>query len=269
MRAVDRWRVPPGAHVHLDRRDPASTAGAPGDRARTEAATAPLHEELLSLQDRLWAESSRSLLVVLQGLDASGKDGTIRHVFRGVNPQGTNVASFKQPTAEDQAHDFLWRVHRRTPAAGEITIFNRSHYEDVLVVRVHDLVPETQWRARYDLINAFEQVLAHGGTTTLKFFLHVSYDEQGRRLQERLTQPDKRWKARAADFVERHHWDAYHEAYAEALQKTSTDTAPWYVIPSDHKWFRNWAVSQVLLATLEKIDPQYPDPPADLPDGDP
>ncbi|HUY23116.1 MAG TPA: PPK2 family polyphosphate kinase [Acidimicrobiales bacterium] len=268
MRAVDQWRVRPGETVRLDRRDPASVAGAPGDKTATEQATLPLHEELFGIQDRLWAESTHSVLVVLQGLDASGKDGTIKHVFRGVNPQGTNVASFKQPTPEEQAHDFLWRVHRRTPAAGEIAIFNRSHYEDVLVVRVHGLAPEKVWRARYDEINAFERLLARGGTTTVKFFLHVSFEEQGRRLRDRLERPDKRWKARAADFLERGHWDAYQRAYTEAIEKTSTDVAPWYVIPADHKWYRNWAVSQVLLATLEEMAPRYPDPaPPDLPDG--
>ena len=251
----------PGDAVRLGDHDPASTAGAPGDRVATEAAVVPLHDELFSLQDRLWAEARRSLLVVLQGLDASGKDGTIAHVFRGVNPQGTRVSSFKEPTPEEQAHDFLWRVHRCTPAAGEIGVFNRSHYEDVVVVRVHGTVPEKQWRARYDQINAFEDLLAGGGTTTVKCFLHVSFEEQGRRLRRRLEDPQRRWKARAGDFVERRRWDAYQEAYAEALQRTSTDVAPWYVIPADHKWYRNWAISQVLIEALEKMDPRYPDPP--------
>jgi len=268
VRDVDRWRVHPGAQVQLNRRDPASTAGAPGDHARTEQATLPLHTELFALQDRLWAEARRSLLVVLQGLDASGKDGTVKHVFQGVNPQGTTVTSFKEPTPEEKAHDFLWRVHKRTPPAGVIAVFNRSHYEDVLVVRVHDLVPESVWRARYDHINAFEQNLADAGTTIVKFFLHVSFEEQGRRLQSRLDQPDKRWKARASDFAERKHWDAYRSAYHDVLERTSTDVAPWFVIPADHKWYRNWVVSQVLLHTLETMDPRYPDPPPlDLPDG--
>jgi PPK2 family polyphosphate:nucleotide phosphotransferase len=267
-RDVAMWRVRPGAKVRLHARDPASTAGAPGDRAATEQALLPLHDELFALQDRLWAESTRSLLVVLQGLDASGKDGTIRHVFRGVNPQGTTVSSFKQPTREEQAHDFLWRVHRRTPGAGEIGVFNRSHYEDVLVVRVHGLVPEPVWRARYDRINAFEQLLAHGGTTVIKCFLHVSFEEQGRRLRARLDDPRKRWKASPADFAERALWDDYQRAYTDALERTSTDTAPWYVVPADHKWYRNWAVSQVLLHTLESMDPRYPDvAPLELPDG--
>lgn len=258
----------PGDKVALAERDPASTQGAPGDRTLTEQATVPLHDELALLQDRLWAESTRSLLVVLQGLDASGKDGTIKHVFRGVNPQATTVASFKQPTPQEQGHDFLWRVHSRVPGAGEIGVFNRSHYEDVLVVRVHGLVPEKLWRGRYDLINEFERNLADGGTTIVKFFLHVSFEEQGRRLLRRLEEPDKRWKARAADYEERRLWDSYAAAYTDVLERTSTTAAPWFVIPSDHKWYRNWAVSQVLLHTLEKMDPRYPDPPAlDLPDG--
>jgi PPK2 family polyphosphate:nucleotide phosphotransferase len=258
----------PGDKARLDTRDPASVAGAPGDRSATEEAVVPLHEALAELQDRLWAESRRALLVVLQGLDASGKDGTVRHVFRGVNPQGTTVASFKEPTPQEQAHDFLWRVHGRVPAAGEIGIFNRSHYEDVLIVRVHGLVPAKVWRGRYDEINAFERTLAQAGTTVVKFYLHVSYEEQGRRLRRRLEQPDKRWKARASDFSERKLWDSYREAYTDALERTSTELAPWYVIPADHKWYRNWAVSQVLLHALEKMDPQYPEPPAlEIPDG--
>jgi PPK2 family polyphosphate:nucleotide phosphotransferase len=259
-RDIDRWRVPPGQKVQLPEGGAASTEGAPGDRLQTEAATLPLHDELAALQDRLWAESKRSLLVVLQGLDASGKDGTVKHVFRGVNPQGTTVASFKEPTALEQAHDFLWRIHRRVPAAGEIGVFNRSHYEDVLVPRVHHLVSESVWRARYGLINAFEQTLAGGGTTTVKFFLHVSFDEQGQRLRSRLDEPDKRWKARADDFVERRFWDSYQAAYLDVLEQTSTAVAPWFVIPADHKWYRNWAVSQVLLDSLEQMDPRYPDP---------
>jgi PPK2 family polyphosphate:nucleotide phosphotransferase len=267
VRDIDRWRLRPGEKVRFERRDPASSEGAPGDRPVTERATLTLLDELSDLQDRLWAESERSLLVVLQGLDASGKDGTVKHVFRGVNPQATTVASFKEPTSQEQEHDFLWRVHKRAPAAGEIAVFNRSHYEDVLVVRVHGLVPEKVWRARYDEINAFEQTLAHAGTTTVKLFLHISFEEQGRRLKSRLERPEKRWKARASDFTERKFWDSYQQAYADALEQTSTDSAPWFVIPADHKWYRNWAVSQVLLHTLEKMDPHYPDPPPlELPD---
>ncbi|MHB8592875.1 MAG: PPK2 family polyphosphate kinase [Acidimicrobiales bacterium] len=254
--------MPPGDGADLDRRDPASTDGAPGDRQATEAALDVQTNRLTTLQDRLWAEGRRSVLVVLQGMDASGKDGTIKHVFRGLNPQGTRVASFKEPTSEELGHDFLFRVHKRVPAAGEIGIFNRSHYEDVLVVRVHRLVEEPVWRSRYELINAFERLLAHGGTTVVKFFLHVSADEQGRRLVERLERPDKRWKTRSSDFSERARWDAYDQAYGEAIAHTSTDISPWHVVPADHKWYRNWVVSEVLLGTLEAMDPQYPAPPA-------
>jgi PPK2 family polyphosphate:nucleotide phosphotransferase len=267
VRDVDRWRLAPGERPHLARRDPASTEGAPGDRHVTAQAILPLHDELFALQDRLWAESRRAVLVVLQGLDASGKDGAVKHVFRGVNPQGTTVASFKAPTREELAHDFLWRVHKRVPGAGEIGVFNRSHYEDVLTVRVHQLVPEAVWRARYGLINAFEETLANGGTTVVKFFLHVSFEEQGKRLRRRLEDPTKRWKAQVSDFEDRKLWDAFQTAYADMLEKTSTDTAPWFVVPADHKWYRNWVVSQVLLHALEEMDPRYPDlAPLDLPD---
>ena len=237
----------------------------PGDKALTVATLLAFHERLAGLQDRLWAAHDRSLLVVLQALDGGGKDGTIRHVFRGVNPQGTRVASFKAPVGEETEHDFLWRVHRAAPKAGEIGIFNRSHYEDVLAVRVLGLVPEKVWKARYDLINGFERTLDHGGTTLVKIYLHISKEEQRRRLQARLDDPTKRWKFRAADLEARRHWDEYMQAYEEALEKTSTEIAPWYVIPADHKWYRNWVVSRILVKTLERMDPQYPQPMEDLP----
>jgi PPK2 family polyphosphate:nucleotide phosphotransferase len=255
-----RWRVKPGRRVDLADHDPGSTDGAPGGRPETEAAIPALLAELTDLQDRLWAEASRSLLVVLQAMDAGGKDGTIKHVFRGVNPQGTRVTSFKEPTSVELAHDFLWRVHRATPRGGEIGIFNRSHYEDVLITRVHGLVPEATWKARYELIKSFEALLAHGGTTVIKLFLHISKDEQGERFDARMKEPDKRWKFRPADLAERERWDAYQAAYADALGATSTDAAPWYVIPANHKWYRNWAVSRVLIDTLRGIDPHYPRP---------
>jgi PPK2 family polyphosphate:nucleotide phosphotransferase len=258
---TDSWRFPPGKKIALDSFDTGSTDGAPGDRKTTEAALPDLQARLRELQGRLWAEGRRSLLVVLQGLDAAGKDGTIKHVFSGINPQGARVASFKEPTPEEMSHDFLWRIHRQVPRAGEIGIFNRSHYEDVLVARVDHLVAPDVWRDRYGHINDFERLLVHGGTTILKFFLHISYKEQGKRLQDRMDRPDKRWKLNRTDFTERGHWDSYVTAYAEALTVTSTQQAPWYVIPSDHKWFRNWAVSKVLVETLETMDPQYPTPP--------
>ncbi|HXQ59349.1 MAG TPA: polyphosphate kinase 2 family protein [Acidimicrobiales bacterium] len=258
---AEPFRVHPGHPTDPGAFDPGSTAGAPGDREVTEAAVADLQQHLRDLQDRLWAEARRSVLVVLQGLDAAGKDGTIRHVFTGVNPQGVRVSSFKEPTAQELSHDFLWRIHRDVPRAGEIGIFNRSHYEDVLVARVDTLVADKVWRARFAHINAFESLLTDSGTTLVKFFLHISRDEQGRRLQERLDRPDKRWKLNRTDFVERTHWDAYQAAYADVLSLTSTESAPWYVIPSDHKWFRNWAVSKILVDVLHAMDPRYPDPP--------
>ena len=258
--ASDRWKLKPNRRVDLSELDPGSTAGAPGKRAETEAALPELQAELARLQDRLWAEADRSLLVVLQAMDAGGKDGTIKQVFRGVNPQGTRVNSFKEPTHLELAHDFLWRVHRATPRAGEIGIFNRSHYEDVLITRVHGLVAEPVWRARYGLINSFEAILAHGGTTVIKLFLHISKDEQRKRFESRLNEPTKRWKFAPSDLSERERWDDYQIAYQDALSETATAEAPWYVIPADHKWYRNWAVSCVLVDTLRRIDPHYPEP---------
>jgi PPK2 family polyphosphate:nucleotide phosphotransferase len=256
----DRWKVEPDRRVDLENLATDSVDGAPGDRSETEAALPTLQLQLANLQDRLWAESRRSLLVVLQAMDAGGKDGTIKHVFRGVNPQGCRVQSFKEPTHLELAHDFLWRVHRAAPRAGEIGIFNRSHYEDVLITRVHGIVPEKVWRQRYELINSFEELLAHGGTTVIKLFLHISKGEQRKRFDSRLHEPRKRWKFQPSDLTERERWDAYQEAYADALTATSTSSAPWYVIPADRKWYRNWAVSRVLIDALERIDPHYPEP---------
>jgi PPK2 family polyphosphate:nucleotide phosphotransferase len=261
----ERWRIPPGTAVRLDKIDPASTAGAPGGKEKTMSALPALLAEMAALQDRLAAEQRRSLLVVLQGPDAAGKDGTVRHVFRGVNPQGTKVYSFKPPVGRELLHDFLWRVHRVAPGAGEIGIFNRSHYEDVLAVRVRKLAPPSVWRPRFELINGFESTLANGNTTILKFYLHISKEEQRRRLEERLRNPDKRWKFRAEDLLDRAHWDEYRRAYNEVLSKTSTSLAPWYVIPADNKWYRNWAVSRVLVSTLRRLDPHYPQPLETLP----
>lgn len=253
-----RWRVAPGAALDLGERDADAKDGAPGDKEATTEALAPMVASLGELQTRLWAEGSRSLLVVLQAMDAGGKDGTIRKVFTGVNPQGVRVTSFKAPTADELARDFLWRVHARVPAHGEIGVFNRSHYEDVLIVRVDELVPESVWRPRYDHIRAFEENLAAGGTTVVKLFLHISPEEQAERLQARLDDPTKRWKFEAADLAVRERWDDYQAAYAEAIAATSTDAAPWYVIPANRKWYRNWAVLNVLLATLGGMDPQFP-----------
>lgn len=257
-RNARRWRVAPGSKLRLADIDTRSKAGAPGNKGTTTRVVDGLVAQLGEWQTRLWAESSRSVLMVLQAMDAGGKDGTIRKVFTGVNPQGVHVASFKAPTAEELAHDFLWRVHRKVPIHGEMGVFNRSHYEDVLVVRVDELVPKEVWKARYQQIRDFEAILAASGTTVVKFFLHISKEEQAVRLQERLDDPSKHWKFAAADLDVRKEWDAYQAAYQQAIRETSTHHAPWYVIPADRKWYRNWAILQVLLATMEQIDPQFP-----------
>jgi PPK2 family polyphosphate:nucleotide phosphotransferase len=217
-------------------------------------------ERLGKLHNRLYAEATRSVLLVLQGMDASGKDGTIRTVFTGVNPQGCRVHSFKEPTATDVAHDYLWRIHNACPARGEIVIFNRSHYEDVVAVRVRKLVPEHLWRRRYEHIRSFEKELKDEGTTVVKVFLHLSRDEQRKRLQERLDDPEKRWKFRAGDLDDRALWTDFAAAYEEALHMTSTDAAPWYVVPADHNWSRNLAVAEILVAALERLDPRLAEP---------
>jgi PPK2 family polyphosphate:nucleotide phosphotransferase len=203
-------------------------------------------------------------LVVLQAMDTGGKDGVIRHVFDGVNPQGVRVASFKVPTQEERDHDYLWRVHEKVPGAGEIVIFNRSHYEDVLVVRVHDLVPEKVWRKRYDHINHFERMLVDEGTTIVKFFLHIDLEEQKQRLQARLDEPNKRWKFSRGDLKERKLWPKYTRAYEEVLSRTSTEWAPWYIVPANRKWYRNLVIANVLLRTLDGMDMHYPDPDENL-----
>ncbi len=253
------WKVTPGSTVPLSDLPTHTKEGAPGDKSVTEDALKDLVEQISSYQERLWAEQGQSLLVVLQAMDTAGKDGTIRAVFSGVNPQGVHVTSFKSPTSHELAHDFLWRIHQATPAKGEIGVFNRSHYEDVLVVRVQDLVPEGVWRPRYEMINHFEKQLVQSSTTVIKFFLHMSKDEQAKRLQARLDDPSKRWKFNSGDLTERALWDDYQRAYQEAIEKTSTDAAPWYVIPADRKWYRNWAVGNVIAETLERMDPQYPE----------
>jgi PPK2 family polyphosphate:nucleotide phosphotransferase len=255
---ASRWQVEPGSKVDLGDIDTRSTAGAPGDKEETGEAVEGMLDELAGLQERLYAEGQRSLLVVLQAIDAGGKDGTIKHVFRGLNPAGCRVVSFKVPLEEERSHDFLWRVHAKVPAKGEVVVFNRSHYEDVLVVRVHDLVPEKVWRPRYDRINEFEANLVAAGTRIVKLYLHISKDEQAERFQDRLDDPTKRWKFRTADLEERKRWDDYVGAFEEAISRTSTVDAPWYVVPADRKWYRNWAVSRILVETLKDMDPQYP-----------
>lgn len=223
-----------------------------------------LREELVELQRRLYAEGRRSVLVVLQAMDAGGKDGTIRRVFQGVNPQGVRVTSFKVPSSLELRHDFLWRIHQAAPPAGMIGVFNRSHYEDVLVVRVENLVPRDVWKPRFEHINAFERLLTDSGTTILKFFLHISKDEQRERLEARLKEPEKHWKFSPLDAEKRRHWDGYMEAYEDVLNRCTTEHAPWYVIPADQKWYRNLAIARVLVDTLKDLDPQYPPPIEDL-----
>jgi PPK2 family polyphosphate:nucleotide phosphotransferase len=258
----DALRVRPGIPVDLASVDPRATHG--HERAVAEAETAELLTRLSELQDRFWAEARRSVLVVLQGIDAAGKDGTIRKVMEAFNPQGCVVSSFKVPTPEELARDFLWRVHRRVPGKGEIGIFNRSHYEDVLVVRVRSLAPREVWSARYDQIRDFERLLTETGTTVLKFFLYIDRDEQRDRLQARYDDPTKRWKFSMGDLEDRKLWDDYIAAYEDALSKTSTDDAPWYVIPANRKWFRNLAVASILADTIADLGPAYP-PAPDLP----
>jgi PPK2 family polyphosphate:nucleotide phosphotransferase len=258
-----KFVVEPGAKVHLADTDPAYT-GKHANEAEAQAEIAQDRERLRKLQYRLYAEHERSVLIVLQALDAGGKDGTVRHVFGAFNPQGATVHAFKVPTAEEAAHDFLWRVHAAAPARGHVAIFNRSHYEDVLVARVHALVPEDTWRKRYDRINEFEKNLHQAGTRILKFFLHISPQEQLRRFKARLDDPEKWWKLDERDYEERARWDDYRKAYEDVLERCSTKRAPWYVIPADHKWFRNLAVARIVADTLDEMDVQLPKPAADI-----
>ena len=243
--------------------DPRHRLDPDGERLRRSVARR-LHEEnlvkLKELQYTMHAEEKRSLLVVFQGIDAAGKDGAIRRTFGPLNPQGVRVASFKVPSARERGHDFLWRVHKRTPQRGYIKIFNRSHYEDVLVVRVHDLVPEPVWQNRYEHINNFEALLHDNDTIILKFLLVISKEEQRARLQERLDNPERTWKFSSADIRERGFWDKYQEAFEAAVKKTSTENAPWYAIPADRKWFRNYAISTIVRQTLEGQNMEFPAP---------
>jgi len=255
--------VKPGKRVHLRDRDPDDTAGWDKDKA-TEKVLEKNLARLDDLEYRLAAEHRRALLIVLQGMDTSGKDGTIRHVMSGVNPQGCRVTSFKVPAGEEVQHDYLWRIHRNVPRFGEIGIFNRSQYEDVLVARVHSLVPKPVWSRRYEQINAFEKMLYESGTTILKFYLHISRDEQKKRLEARIDDPSKNWKISEADFAERNLWPDYQKAYEDAIRNCSTEWAPWFVIPANKKWFRNVAVSGILVETLERMNPKFPKPSIDL-----
>jgi PPK2 family polyphosphate:nucleotide phosphotransferase len=248
----------------LEAFDTADTAGV--ERADAERELASLTAQIAELQARLYAEESRGVLVVLQGIDAAGKDSSVKHVFSAANPQGVRVYSFKEPTDEEAAHDFLWRYHQQAPARGMIHVFNRSHYEDVLVVRVKGLVEASRWRSRYDSINDFERILAREGVVIVKCFLHISKDAQLERFRERLERPDKHYKFSANDVRERRNWDAYQEAYRDAVTLTSTEWAPWYVVPADHKWFRNLVVARIVCATLASMDPRWPEADPELED---
>lgn len=257
---LDRLRVASGKKVHLDQWDPADTSTYKGDKSDAQKALDDLALDLAKYQERLYAEHKHAVLIVLQGMDTSGKDGTVKHVFDGVNPEGVKVANFKVPTPLELEHDFLWRVHQKTPGKGEMVIFNRSHYEDVLVVRVHHLVSDKIWRQRYAEINSFEHMLVDEGTTILKFFLNISQQEQKQRLLDRLKEPDKHWKFNPGDLSERDLWGDYMQAYQDALEATSTDWAPWYIVPANRKWFRDLVVASLLVKTLKDLDPTPTDP---------
>jgi PPK2 family polyphosphate:nucleotide phosphotransferase len=257
------FRIKPDSKVRLDHHDPAYKGGhGSAETARQE--TEHFREKLAHQQALLYAQRKHSVLVVLQAMDAGGKDGTVNHVFSALNPQGTTVVGFKQPTPIELAHDFLWRVHSHTPGRGEVAIFNRSHYEDVLVTRVHKLIDKATWTARYKRIREFETGLTDNGTTILKFYLHISKEEQLARFAERLEDPKRNWKISESDYIERELWDDYVGAVEDAISATSTREAPWYIIPSNHKWFRNLAVSQIMADAMEALGMAFPKPSVDL-----
>ncbi|MEO8905324.1 MAG: polyphosphate kinase 2 family protein [Polyangiaceae bacterium] len=265
MNYLERFRIPAGSAVKLEDFDPKFS-----DEHESKRSSRPKLEELQlqmdDLQFRLYAENKRSLLICLQALDAGGKDGVVRHVIGSMNPQGCRVVGFKQPTPEELAHDFLWRVERQTPKHGEVVVFNRSHYEDVLVARVHDLVPKEVWEKRYEEINEFEKRLVESDTHILKFFLHISKEEQLERFKKRLDDPARQWKISEADYSERKYWADYTAAYEAALSRCSTGHAPWFVIPSDHKWFRNLAVARIIVETMRNLGIEVPKPTVNLED---
>ncbi|MCA8975524.1 MAG: polyphosphate kinase 2 family protein [Planctomycetes bacterium] len=256
--AIARYRVARDESFRLDAHDPRDTSAFTGDKDAAKKRCKELNRRLERLQEALYAQGRHRLLVVLQAMDAGGKDGVVRTVFDGVNPQGVRVTCFKQPTPAELARDYLWRVHQHVPAAGQIAIWNRSHYEDVLVTRVHDLCPESCWRRRFEHIRAFERMLHDEGTTIVKLFLHISKDEQRQRLQERIDDPDKRWKWNPGDLDERARWRDYQEAYQEAIAATGTDFAPWFVVPADRNWYRDLVVSEILVTALDALDIRLP-----------
>jgi PPK2 family polyphosphate:nucleotide phosphotransferase len=259
----EMFRVAHDGKLNLKKIDP-DFKNKHDDKASAEPEIAEQVAKLRELQYLLYAEGKRSLLICLQAMDAAGKDGTINHVLGAMNPQGCKVYSFKAPSREELAHDFLWRIHARTPAKGEVSIFNRSHYEDVLVTRVHKLVPKEVWSERYDIINEFERGLASNGASIVKIFLHISPEEQLRRFKQRLDDPARHWKISETDYVERKLWPEYQKAYEEAISRTSTKHAPWYVVPANHKWFRNLAVSNIIVDTLKSLKMQFPAPTVDI-----
>jgi PPK2 family polyphosphate:nucleotide phosphotransferase len=260
---MEPYQVTDGKDFRLADHDPGATSGVRG-KTEGRAAVAALTARLDKLQEKFYADGRHKLLVVLQGMDTSGKGGAIRKAFEGLNPAGVRVASFKAPTEPELAHDFLWRVHPHTPANGQMSIFDRSHYEDVLIARVRDLVPARQWKARYDHIRAFEQMLADEGTVIRKFFLHISAEAQAARLQARIDDPTKHWKFRSTDLAERALWDDYQVAYEQAIRRTATKDAPWIVVPADRKWHRDLVICRTIVETLEGLDLRYPEPEEDL-----
>lgn len=263
MNYSDQFRVKPGTTPDLSKIDASFT----DQHENKDSALAELNHNtkcLAKLQYLMYAEQQRALLIVLQAMDAGGKDGTVNHVMAAMNPQGCSVYGFKGPTQEELAHDYLWRIHKCTPGKGRVSIFNRSHYEDVLVVRVHDLVPKKVWSKRYDEINAFERQLVDNGTHILKFYLHIDKDEQLARFKQRIDDPARHWKISESDYAERAYWDDYQTAFQDALGRCSTDGAPWFIIPANHKWFRNLAVSQILVETLESLKMEFPAPSVDI-----
>ena len=252
-------RVEPGRVLRLADVDPGDTRAAPGSKAATRSATTVLAERLAHLQEMLWAGAEHRVLLVLQGIDTAGKGGAVEHVLGAVNPAGLRVISFKAPSQSELAHDYLWRVHANVPETGAIGVFDRSHYEDVLVVRVEQLVPKARWKKRFAHINAFERLLVDEGTTVVKVFLHISKEEQRRRLQARIDDPEKRWKFKAGDLETRARWDDYQAAFEDAISRTSTARAPWHVVPADKKWYRDWAVAAILVGALEGLDLHWPE----------
>ena len=263
MRYSDAFRVKPGSTVKLDKID-AGFKDRHEDQASALLEIETYTQRLREQQYRLYAENKRSMLIILQAMDAGGKDGTINHVLGSMNPQGTRVYGFKVPSAEEAAHDFLWRIHQAAPHRGQVAIFNRSHYEDVLISRVHKLVPKKVWSKRFELINDFEKNLADSGTHILKFYLHISADEQLRRFKQRIDDPARHWKISESDYTEREYWGDYSTAFEDALGRCSTERAPWYIIPANHKWFRNLAVSRIVVETLEALEMEFPQPTVDI-----